>query len=150
MTRFTIKTIGIILLALFATGCTSNAMFFHERTRVNFTLEARGDASSPVNSNLGYKRNLVAVTPERHDEEGKGEAVSSISTFDLRTQTQDACSEKEGTAWSNFWTSFSPKVYVSNNFATGQAATNTAKNMKAYNPFAFDACPKKKKENGDS
>lgn len=146
MTRFTIKAIWILLLSLFATGCTSNAMFFHERTRVNFTLEARGDASSPVNSNLGYKRNLVAVAPERHDEGGEGEAVASISTFDLKTRTQNECSSSDASPWSNFWTAFSPRVYIRNNFATGEAAINTAKNMKAYNPFAFDACP----NNGES
>ncbi|SET50738.1 hypothetical protein SAMN05216326_13153 [Nitrosomonas marina] len=74
----------ILFLSLLLTGCT-NSIYFYETEKISLTVEARPDSSQPVQGNLGIKQRVAMIVPRKsNNEDGDGEALSTISSFDFR------------------------------------------------------------------
>ncbi len=62
-------------------GC-SNALYFYETDKIALNIEARPDASQPIQGNLGLKQRVVLVAPKKNKND---DAVSSISSFSFKS-----------------------------------------------------------------
>ncbi len=122
-----LQFLSLIMLSLLLSACAENSIVFHERTQFGLNLEARPELSTPVNLNMAYNRNLLAVVPSKNEgeesqeiganeggsnnskNEDSEEAVSLLSTFGVNYK------KNEG-----FFSG--ADVYIHNHFATGKAA----------------------------
>lgn len=81
-----IKTITFkaALLSLLLSGC-ANSLYFYETEKFSLTVEARPDPTQPVQGNLGIKQRVGLIVPGKENNgSGGGEAMSSLSNFNLR------------------------------------------------------------------
>ncbi len=62
-----IRLFFLVLTSLLLPACVTDSLIFHERTQAGITLEARPELSQPVNLNLAYKRNVLAVVPSKNE-----------------------------------------------------------------------------------
>lgn len=141
----------IIIAAFVFTGCiSSQALYFHERTKFGFSVQAKPeDPQEKLATHLGFKRQIIAIVPPklvskrtRNEIDGKphtdetegdkyheGEALSLVSTFDVTANALKS-------------------IHIHNNFASGQAAKNLvdvsnevyqdSKNVEAFRKFIAD------------
>lgn len=108
----TIQLLGVLGLGL--SGCTPQAIFFHESTKVGFSATYNTSDSQPISSHFGFKRRIAAAVPGQvrvpaangnpNDATNQGEALSMISKFYVQ-----AGSRTDG-------------ITIRTNFATGNAA----------------------------
>lgn len=84
---------ALALVAALAVGCSPQAAFFHETTKVGFAATYNTSDSQPLSTSFGFKRRIVAVVPaqervavddDRRHDENRGEAVSLVSKFYVR------------------------------------------------------------------
>lgn len=77
-----------ILLLLGATaalgGC--NALYFYESAKISLSVEARPDASQPVQGNFGGKQRAAVVSPPL---DADGESASMISSFRFEREPEN-------------------------------------------------------------
>lgn len=96
-----------MLCSLFLLEGCGNTMYFYETEKVSLTVEARPDSSQPVQGNLGIKQRAALVVPKMNDNNnGGGEALSAISSFNLRIKDESG---------------FNP-ILIQTAFITGKAA----------------------------
>ena len=124
-TNFSRRVQAFCLLPFVAVlaSCSSNAILFHESTKLGFSAVYNLADSQPVNSHFGFKRRIVAVVPSQEriasadgrerNATNRGEALSLVSKFYVRVGT------------------FSEGVVIRNNFATGEAARVLTQNGNA-------------------
>jgi hypothetical protein len=107
-----IQFVGFLCLGL--AGCTPQAIFFHESTKVGFSATYNTSDSQPISSHFGFKRRIAAAVPGQvrvpaangnpNDATNQGEALSMVSKFYVQ-----AGSRTDG-------------ITIRTNFATGNAA----------------------------
>lgn len=122
-----LQFLSLIILSLSLSACAENSIVFHERTQFGLNLEARPELSTPVNLNMAYNRNLLAVVPSKNE----GEEPTGIDDNEGNANNdQNEDSEEAVSLLSTFGVSYKKNegffsgadVYIHNNFATGRAA----------------------------
>ncbi|QPJ62238.1 MAG: hypothetical protein G3M70_10295 [Candidatus Nitronauta litoralis] len=122
-----LQYLSLLALCLSLSACAENSVVFHERTQFGLNLEARPELSTPVNLNMAYNRNLLAVVPSKNegDESTENSAGSRSSNNDQNDDSEEAVSilSTFGVNYKKNEGFFSgSNVFIHNHFATGKAA----------------------------
>lgn len=98
--------LSCVVVPLACTGCTTDNIYFYERTKTAISLSFAENPAEPVEAQIGYKRVVVAyVPPLETDGIGDGESQSIISNFRVGYENGN-------------------ELVIRNGFASGEAAEN--------------------------